>query len=278
MRTVRPTIAMAGLLVALLASTAAAQEYPEPGTFRIDWNRQVVITNSLGAPNTNMPQPSWRASALRAARAAAYRDLLEAVKGVAVTSTTTVENAMVTSDIIRSKVEGVVRDFVVLDTRYYESMDVSVIVEMPLTGALIDAVLPGETGTRRPAERGAVPGRPEGGRGVVGGLIVDASGLQVSPAMAPKILDEAGQVVYGVEMVSREYAVQQGVVGYHNDLDAARTSDRFQGDPMVVRALQTAGPNHCDVVIAQADADRIRQLAGQQSFLDQCRVMIIVHN
>ena len=165
MRTVRPSSLTAGLLVLLLASTATAQqEYPDPGTFRIDWNRQVIITNSLGAPNTNLPQASWRTSAIRAARLTAARDLLEARKGIAITSTTTVENAMVTSDVIRSKVEGIVRDFVILDTKYYESMDVGYVVEMSLTGALVDALLPEDTGSRaaRPGG-GGVPARPGGG-------------------------------------------------------------------------------------------------------------------
>jgi hypothetical protein len=85
-------------------------------------------------------------------------------------------------------------------------------------------------------------------------------------------------VVYGTELVNREYAVQIGVAGYHNDLAAARQSERVAGNPLVVKALRTAGPNRCDLVIATADADRIRQLAGNQPFLDQCKVMIIVHN
>jgi hypothetical protein len=279
MRTVRPSGVIAGLLVLLLASTATAQqEYPDPGTFTIDWNRQVIITNSLGVPNTNLPQASWRTSAVRAARLTAARDLLEALKGIAITSTTTVENAMVTSDVIRSKVEGIVRDFVILDTKYYESMDVGYVVEMSLTGALVDALLPEDTGSRAPARTGGGGTGVRPGGGVVSGLIVDASGLTVTPAMAPKILDEAGQVVYGTELVNREYAVQIGVAGYHNDLAAARQSERVAGNPLVVKALRTAGPNRCDLVIATADADRIRQLAGNQPFLDQCKVMIIVHN
>lgn len=264
-----------GILLTGAGTAIQAQEqvYPEPGTFRIDWQRQVIITNSLGAPNTNLPQPAWRSSALRAARTAAYRDLLEALKGVTVNSTTTVENMMLKSDVIRSKVEGVVRDFIVLDTKYYETMDVGVIVEMPLTGALSEVLLNEEIRSDRPA-----PGRGQtitGGR-VVTGLIVDASGFDVTPAMAPKILDEEGNEVYGTADVSRQFAITQGVVGYHNDLQAAIQNERVKGNPLVVRATGVTGPNKCDVIISTVDANRIREMAGSQPFLAESRVMIIL--
>ena len=275
-------LVIAALMVACAGmSTARAQEpepaYPDPGTFAIDWQRQVIVTNSLGVPNTSAPQPTWRASALRAARLAAYRDLLEALKGVAVSSETTVENMMVSSDVIRSEVEGLLHDFVVLDTRYYESMDVSVIVEVPLTGAHTEALL-GEELKARPASPEPGRARTVTGSRAVTGLVVDASGLDLTPAMAPKIVDEAGQEVYGTADVSRQFAITQGVVGYHNNVEAAAQNERVAGNPLVVRGIRVSGPNNCDVVISTADANRIREMAGNQTFLAECRVMIVVGN
>ncbi len=279
MKPLRPFISVlfTGLLLVPICGAQAQEEnYPEPGTFIIDWERQVVITHSLGAPNTSFPQPAWRSSALRAARQAAYRDLLEAVKGVTVSSTTTVENAMVISDIIRSSVDGVIRDFIVLDTKYFESMDVGIIVEMKLTGALFDAVLPGEAGGR--IAEAPAPGIPPPSRtaGATSGLIVDATGLDVTPAMAPKILDEAGNEVYGTTKVLRQFAMQQGIVGYHNSVAGASGDERVAGNPLVVRALRTTGPNGCDLIISSEDAGRIRSAAENLAFLDECRVMIVL--
>lgn len=276
MKPSRPGLVLA--LVLILPGIAGGQEpertYPQPGTFEIDWQRQVVVTNSLGAPNTELPRPAWRASALRAARQAAYRDLLEALKGVTVNASTTVRNMMVSSDVIRSKVEGIVRDFVVLDTKYYESMDVGVIVEMPLTGALTETVLlePGHIASH-PGQGSSVPAA---GSRVITGVVVDARGLDAVPAMAPKILDEAGGEVYGTSEVSREYAIQWGVAGYHNDVGEASRDERVAGNPLVVRATRSTGPNGCDLVISEQDAGRIRQAAEQQGFLDECRVMIVL--
>jgi hypothetical protein len=182
---------------------------------------------------------------------------------------------MLTSDIIKSSVEGVVRDFRVLDTRYFESMDVGLIVEMPLTGALFDAVLPGESGGM---VGGPAPGTPPpaAASGATSGLVVDATGLDVTPAMAPKILDEDGNEVYGTTRVLRQYAMQQGVVGYHNDVGRASQDERVAGNPMVVRALRTTGPNGCDLIISNQSAGQIRRAAENLTFLDECRVMIVL--
>ncbi len=277
MKPLRPYLALlltGALLVPLAGAEAQEENWPEPGAFTIDWERQVVIVHSLGAPNTDFPRPAWRTSAVRAARQAAYRDLLEAVKGVAVTSTTTVENAMLTSDIIRSRVEGTVTDFTVLDVKYFEAMDVGIIVEMPLTGALYDVLLPGDRGGR--TGEVATPNPAPRSSGAVSGLIVDASGLDVTPAMAPKIIDEEGTEVYGTSEVMRQYALQQGVVGYHNDVGQARENERVAGNPLVVRALRTTGANGCDLIISSDDAARIRQAAGNVPFLEECRVMIVL--
>ena len=59
-----------------------------------------------------------RLMAKRAAEADANRQLLEAAKGVHITSNTTVEDFMTKNDYISSRVEGVIRGAQVIDTRY----------------------------------------------------------------------------------------------------------------------------------------------------------------
>jgi hypothetical protein len=156
-------------------------------------------------------------------------------------------------------------------------MDVGLIVSMPLTGALFDAVLPGEAGgriTSTPAPGGTPPSTRTSG--AISGVVVDATGLDATPAMAPKILDEDGEEVYGTTKVMRQYAMQQGVVGYHNNVARASEDERVAGNPLVVRALRTTGPNGCDLIISNQDARQIRQAASNLPFLDECRVMIVL--
>jgi len=117
---------------------------------------------------------------------------------------------------------------------------------------------------------------PPAGNQVFTGLIVDARGLGVKPALAPRILDENGNVVYGTQNVSREYALQIGVVGYEKDVNRARRNERVANNPLIVKAVRVEGPNRTDVVIRNADADRIRQLAQRLKFLEECRVMMVL--
>ncbi len=268
----------------------------------VDWTHQVIRATGIGAPNVNLPLPQQRAGALRAAQMDALRNLLETVKGIYLNAETVVENAIVTSDVIRTSVEGAIRGYRVVDTRYMSSGDVEVDVEVPLTGILMDALLPPSQAfgggrwvgakvpvcplcgqpwpSGKPVPPGVTLSTEEwmGGEdyGVVSGLIIDARGLGVRPAMAPKILDENGNEIYGSKFVSREYAVDVGMVGYEKDLDRAQKNERVASTPMIVKAIQTSGPNQTDVVIRNADAQKIHNAARNMNFLQQCKVMFVL--
>ena len=108
------------------------------------------------------------------------------------------------------------------------------------------------------------------------GLVVDARNIGTQPAMAPRILDQSGQEVYGPAFASREYAVQKGMTGYATDFDAATASRRIGDAPLIVKGLRTDGLQQCDIVIANADATRIRKSSDHLLFLRQCQVVIVL--
>jgi hypothetical protein len=116
----------------------------------------------------------------------------------------------------------------------------------------------------------------QGSSGAYTGLVVDAKGLGVKPAMAPKIVDESGQEVYGSRLVSRDWAVQIGMVGYDKDVNRAKSNERVTANPLVVKAMKASGPNKADVVVSNSEAASIRNAATSQNFLDKCKVMFIV--
>jgi hypothetical protein len=206
----------------------------------------------------------------RAAQVVAYRNLLEAIKGVRVDSTTTVENFMVTSDVIRTEVSGIIQGATVMDKKYMSDGSVEVTVGMKLTGALADTLLP----------KGAAPSTPGIAPGATGqlytGLVVDARGLGVRPALAPKILNEDGKEVYGSAWISRDYAVREGMVGYLKDPAAAQTNPRVADKPLMVKAIKTSGDARVDTVISNADAAAIQSASQNLSMLEKCRVIILV--
>ncbi|MBN1353017.1 LPP20 family lipoprotein [candidate division KSB1 bacterium] len=291
-------------LLLLFAFTAQAQFVNQQvGNGTVDWTNQVVRATGIGSPNPNMPMAAARAGALRAAKLDAMRNLLEAVKGVNLTSETTVRNSMTENDVIVTRVEGIVRNFnQVGQPRYMSTGDVEVTVELTLTGDLLNALLPSDFGggayaasvqyvcptcgqpwpSGKPLPPGvqlqSMPGTSAvASSGVFTGLIVDARGSGLRPAMAPRILDQNGNEVYGSKFVSREWAVKIGMVGYEKDINRARTNDRVTNNPLIVKAIQASGPNQADVVVSAADAASIHAASANMKFLDQCKVMFIVN-
>jgi hypothetical protein len=244
----------------------------------INWQNQIIRSTGIGAPNPKVPLAAQRAGALEAAKRVALRNLLETVKGMYINSETTVENAMMVSDVIQTKVQGIVRNFKVVDTRYMSTGDVEVDVEVPISGVLADALLPSPWSTMNPGQGypGFQPTAVAPQSTVYTGLIIDAKGAGVRPAMAPKVLDEQGNEVYGSGYVSREYAVQIGVVGYEKDINRARQNERVTNNPIVVKALKAGGTNSTDIIISNADAQNVLAAAQNLNFMEQCKVMVIL--
>ncbi len=94
--------------------------------------------------------------------------------------------------------------------------------------------------------------------------------------MSPKIVDETGREVYGSAYVSREFAVQQGMTGYAKDLTAAQQNTRVTNDPLTIKGLKTEGPGKSDIVVSDADAGKVLSSSENLSFLQKCRVMIVL--
>jgi hypothetical protein len=253
------------------------------GSGSINWSKGLVVAKGIGAPPQQYyDKPQARPTALRAARLDAMRNILEAIQGVRIDSTTTVKSFATESDIISSKVEGMVQGAKVVKQEYMSDGTVEVTVEMNLYGGFSQLVLPAEIKQVETVKSMTPKPKKESATSTVvasevyTGLLVDARGLNARPAMAPKIMDESGQEVYGSAYVSREFAVQQGMSGYAKDIDAARQNPRITDNPLVVKGLKTDGPSGSDVIISNADATKLRSMSENLSFLKKCRVMIVV--
>ena len=102
------------------------------------------------------------------------------------------------------------------------------------------------------------------------GLIVDARTTGAIPAMAPRVLDENGQEVYGTAFVSREYAVQKGMSAFMTALNAAEKDPRVGHSPLIVKGLKAEGAGQSDIVISNTDAAKLRKSSDNLQFLKQC--------
>ena len=243
-----------------------------PGSGELNWASGVLESTGIGAVSPKMPPQAQRPACLRAATVAAQRNLLEIVQGVNIDSETTVENFMLTSDVIKTKVSGVLRGAQQKGQPVYKADGTcEVTLWMKVTGDLANAILP-------PANQfgGDANQVPEGPQQVYTGLVIDAMGLGAVPAMAPKVLDETGNDVYGEAFISREYAVEQGVVGYAKSVDQARGNPRVGSNPLVLKAIKATGKAAADVVISNDDAAKLKDPKIDFGFLKECRVIIVL--
>lgn len=277
--------------------TAVVEQIGAKG--KINWSGGYIEATGIGAPPERFyGKPQARPMALRAAQVDAYRNLLEVVQGVRVDSETEVKDFTVASDVIKAKVEGLVKGAQLIKRDYLSDGTVEVTLRMPLYGesAIANVIMPLPKPAKvepAPAAPPAVPpavppAAPPAGPQVTApppapaapevftGLVVDARGIQLRPTMKPKILDEGGQEVYGYMMVDQTYANQQGISSYSKDLTAAQSNTRVTNNPLTVKALRSEGPTKGDVVISAADASKISGSAENLAFLKKCRVMIVL--
>lgn len=289
---------VSGLLGASVAVQAdpggEAVETVGPGT--VNWTAGIVTAVGIGAPPEKASSPGQaRAMAERAAFAVAIRNLLEAVKGIQVDSATLVESYVVKDDVIKTRVTGLVKGAQVLKKDVQPDGGVEVTVGVSLTGELFDAVVSKGFGRKVPTAEPAKPASPTpkapepapapkapappsptvGAAEAYTGLLVDARGLGLRPALAPRLLDEQGKELYASEVLDRARAVEAGVAGYAKDMVAGSRQARVTDNPLIVKGIKASGDKATDIAIGSEGVNAIRQSEPASHFLQQGRVVVV---
>lgn len=263
-----------------------------------------IVVEGIGGAGQTM------SNGYRAATVDAYRLIAEEVHGVQIDADTTVEDSILTSDIIKTKVNGVIKGakvvsrsvdgngyyHVVMELPVYggsNSLAAAVLPQVPQQGFLppydiipVDkiagvALKPDSTGvnasaptvqtTQVPAVNQATVGNLYGATGQYTGLIVDCSGMGLQTAMAPAIVTEGRKIVYGLEKFSREQVLNRGYVGYSKS--ATEGVGRAGSNPMVIKAEGIE--RFCNPVISKEDAAKILAENQMNGFLSAGNVVFV---
>ncbi|MEW5848085.1 MAG: hypothetical protein AB2A00_04695 [Myxococcota bacterium] len=264
------------MVLALQLAVAHAADAPPAGGAavqkighgEINWSDGYITATGSGAADTKAANVAVaRLGAERAAKLDAFRNILETLKGANVTSKVTAGDEMSSNGAVKAKVEGLIKNFKVVDTKYYSDGSVDVVVRVDIKGDLADALIPD------PAKAVAVPSQ---GAAKNTGLIINAKGLSAVPAMSPRVVDEAGNEVYGAAVVTEAAAKENGIAGYVKDMEAAQGHGRVKGTPLVVRAIKLAPGGKTDLVISNADAEKLRDPQSNLSYLSEGKVIIVI--
>ena len=258
----------------------------------MNYSNGFVVATGIGAISPLAQNPGMaRATAVRAAKVDAMRNLLEAVMAVTVSSETTVRGAAIENDVVKTSVEGMVKGARIRDIdgdgrggssdiRYLSDTSIEIEMEIHMSGISAIVLPPAnfaaapEAAPGAPSPASAAPSAPR--PGTVTGLIVDARGLGLRPAMSPKIVDQNGGIVYGPGNFTREYAVKFGVAGYSKDLEQAQQNPRVTGNPLVIKGIGIQGANSADLVLAAGDVARVKNADSSGQFLGNCKVLILI--
>ncbi|RMH69108.1 MAG: hypothetical protein D6675_13895 [Gemmatimonadetes bacterium] len=255
-----PLVLFIGLIS---AGTLLAQKAVPPG--KIDYMKGIVTATGIGTLNPNVPEQMRRPVAIKAAKLDAFRNLLDQVKRVQLDGTTTVESQMLASDYLHTQVEGVVKNFEVTNTQYRNDGTVEITVQLSLYGELADILLPPQSAAETPpTARDETP--------TYTGVVLDARGLDVQPALAPNVLNEQEQPVYGFNKVARTEAITHGVVGYYTDPEQAKKDPRHGDKPLEIKVIRTT-ENKVDLIISNADAATLK---SNVTLLKKANVLVLI--
>lgn len=251
---------VAGLSAWVLAGGDDVSESVAGG--QINWTQKHITATGRGAPEPEAANVAVaRLGAERAAKNDAFQNILKIVRRVRVSGTQTAGGRLVASTELSGAVEKVVRAFRVLDTKYYTDGGVDLVVQLSLDAVAV-ALMP---------EAGSAASRaPEAAEFT--GVVINAKGLAVAPALAPQILDERNKPVYTAMMVARDSLRQGGMVAYTKSLTAATRDPRIGARPLVIRAARAAQPGSADMVLATEDAAKLGPL---QSVLARGKVIVV---
>lgn len=108
------------------------------------------------------------------------------------------------------------------------------------------------------------------------GLVLDARGLGMKPALIIRILDEGGMELYRGQYVPPERAAQNGLALFSRDLTAAQTNPRVGKNPLTLKGSKVDRANPGDLILARENAQKLAPFAQKGTFLEDCRVMMVL--
>ena len=273
-------LTMSLLVLAISAGAAFAAEST------IDWSKGIIRATGIGAgkPEYRKKNPGiYRAQAKRAAMMDAQRNLAEAVKGVHISSDSTMEDMFLQNDVVRTRVDTIIKNMAEVSSQYFEEDGhCEVVLEMSLFGAnnsLSEAAfIPYREEPRvsfPPPVDVTIINQPTIINNNYTGLIIDCRGLGgINPVMSPVIKNENGQSIYGHQNLDYDKIIVNGMASYAADLNDQTVTTRTGNNPLVVKAVKLSDHN-ANPVVSVADADKILAANQHDRFLDNCAVVFI---
>ncbi len=297
---------IAGALLLAVCSSSPAEE----AKGSIDWSGGFILATGQGSANPKANKAKARINALRAAEVSAQRALLETIKGVRISSQTTVENSMLTEDIIKTRVDGIVKGAIKVQEQVEEiegSLLATVTMKICMSSGpaecaskpslvnalsleklpvpafvpartLADAVIPPPDSAAPAAAQpsgGYRPPQYDPGKPVTG-IVFNLDGRYFERELLPVVVTTASGekvTVYSVKVVNPSVVRTYGAVRYAETIDIARQNQAAGANPMIISVDDITKENM--ILIRSSDARLLKENCSHgNNLLGDAKVII----
>ena len=257
------------------------------GNGTIDWTKGTVAARGVVDQSTYSylsKNQGQRQQTIAEAMVKARHNLLETVVGIRINAENRVIDIAENYPSIMAQLRQMTNQAPEVENlrRYRYDGSVEVWSQMKLNGGFSQLILPPEITQIeslkqiRPGKNSQKPRSRSRSSEIYTGLVIDARGIKAIPVIAPRILDENLNEVFGATYASREFAVQHGMACYTTNIWKAKFDRRVSENPLIVKALKTIWPGRSNFIISNADADKLRSASEHLLFLRECRVIIVL--
>ena len=247
-----------------------------------------LLVSGQGVPGERFKHKGQRKlMALRAAQVEAYRQLLEAVDKVKVSSESVVRDMAGESDVVRATISGMVQGAQVIKRDYDVHEEIATVyVRLPIigSGGVIDNLLPQLHQTPPPPDSKPyappapeVAPKPQPAVKPIDGLIVDVTKYKAfRPALVNRILTEKGEILYDPSKIAQDILVNHGSGDYTTDTGKAKAilSERGSQNPLLISASNIV--RMTDVQINPEAATKIFAANQKGNFLEAAKVVFVL--
>lgn len=251
-------------LFTVLAPVIASAQAVAPG---VSWEDEVIRASGSGPPDMKAVNPAQaRLGAETAAQADAFKNLMAQVQALPIAADRTVGDEIKKDEATRAKLEALVRDFKIVRKRYFSDSGLEIDVEVPLA-PVAHVVLPAPSADAPAAAAAATEGAKR-----ITGVVVDARRVKgFEPVLAPRLVDDAGNVLHAAEHLTDEARAANGVAAWAKSVEQAKKKRaRVGARPLIVKAQKANGS---DLVLSAAEAKKLAKVDG--AVLRDGRVVIV---
>lgn len=228
------------------------------GPGEINWTQQLIKAKGWGVIDTTLPKAQAKLMATRAATVVAQRNLLEIIKGVRVVSETKVQDLMAKSDYVYTRIEGIVKGAQMVG----EPIEKDGMIEVELVIGIYDS-----SGIAPPIQKGleaelvklaTLTDKEKDDIKKITGLVIDATGTGLKPAIFPRILDENGNILFDpAQYYDPNDPTLQKLIKVLTITEEEIKKTELGDNPYVIKALKAI---HSDIVVSKDESKKVNWL------------------